>query len=122
MSMNDFSVPFYEGMLSSGDGVIVSCPTKESAEKLADILDAHGIGFSTCSASGGLKFWNVYRQETCYYIYCKGRSLLYGTKRGASDEGYSGFIKCTFYEGRDPDIQDCGDAEQDLMAVLHGDI
>lgn len=123
MDKNDFSTHFFEGMLdsSAGNGIIVSCPTKESAKKLADILAAHGIRFYTCSAPDGLKFWDVYKQETCYFICDK--DLLYGTKKAASmDRVYSSYIKCTFYDGRDPDIQDYRGAEQDIMDVLCGDI
>ncbi len=96
-----WETPFYEGMLSSGDNIVVNCPTEELERELASVLDAAGFLYPRDVRIPDEIDWNSFQEEFCYYILANSKTVRRGSKDPAARPPYRNHIKCTFFGTED---------------------
>ena len=87
-----FETSFDSSMLGQSN-IIVHCPDRVLADELMEILDANSIRWHGGASVIGNSQWEVYDENTCYWI--EGYSLMFGDVY-CVDGAYKGYIKCTF--------------------------
>lgn len=96
--MADWSTPFNTQMLN--DDLLISIPTRELADKLADILDSCGITWPGGGRIPGNTHWSDYGKDTAWHYYPghpgvirRGRVANMDSDR---ERDYENIARCTY--------------------------